>query len=225
MATAKASVVTASSSPDTRRAGRPSSSATTPPATAHSTQGEERVDAPVGEGVGHDHAADADEGDLAEADDAAPAGQDHERQRGEAEGERRGWPVLTWDGEPTIGTTTSAATTIEAERGPWRPRTSGSLASAAGRRRAAARERPRALAGLGPGWCPCGWTSRPDDDDQQQHHVGGGPPLDVPRARPGRATPTSDAGDERRGHRPHAGDDGGGQGRQQDRRGRRRRRS
>ena len=133
MATAKASVVTASSSPETRRAGMPSTSAISPPATAQATRATN---------MSMPQLASA----LAMTTPPTPI--------------RPTWPrlttppqpvsttsdravranvspmvaVLTCDGDPTIGMATSAATTTRATA--MRPaRTSGRRASCWGSRR------------------------------------------------------------------------------------------
>ena len=79
-ATANASVVTARNRPLMRSAGSPTTRAATAPAAPAASRAKNRSTLVLDEVAGDDR-ADADEGELAEADVAAPAGEDDERHR------------------------------------------------------------------------------------------------------------------------------------------------
>ena len=80
-ATARARVVTARNRPLMRRAGRPTSSDTTAPARPAATSTRNMSVLWADEQVAGHQGADADDGELAEADVPAPAGEHHQRHR------------------------------------------------------------------------------------------------------------------------------------------------
>ena len=186
----------------------------TPPATPDRTRQTNRSTLRSAMRLRRHDRTDAHDGHLAEADDAAPAGEHHEGQRHEPVGERDRAEVDLRVGaqhrqrqhrhhhqarQHGLG----RAHLAELGVGPRQPV-------------ADADDRPRRLARLGP--VPgTALQQQGDDDDGEQHDRGRRRLVDVPQHELVEDA-EEHAGHEGAGHRAHADDDRRGQGREQDRR-------
>jgi hypothetical protein len=175
---------------------------------------DEHVDAPPGQRVCHDHAAHADEADLAEADHATPAGEHDEGQGREAErdAERGGVDLRRRAGQRDGGEHHRDHRRDQQLRAP----DLGQPGELPRQLAHPADHRPRALAGVaGPALGPA-LQQQADHDHEQHDQLGRVAPLDVPVDE---LLDHADAhaGGERSRQRAHAAQHRGGQAGQQDR--------